>query len=66
VLNYAAYFAEIYRGGIEANPLCYEAALVLGFSGGRPLCAYSAAGVHGIIRPSQRGFTLVRIRRLRW
>ncbi|MDR1933940.1 MAG: amino acid ABC transporter permease [Spirochaetales bacterium] len=34
VLNYAAYFAEIYRGGIEAIPRGqYEAAKVLGFTG---------------------------------
>jgi len=33
VLNYAAYFAEIYRGGIEAIPRGqYEAAKVLGFT----------------------------------
>ncbi|GMO27066.1 MAG: amino acid ABC transporter permease [Termitinemataceae bacterium] len=33
VLNYAAYFAEIYRGGIEAIPKGqYEAAKVLGFT----------------------------------
>jgi polar amino acid transport system permease protein len=33
VLNYAAYFAEIYRGGIQAIPRGqYEAAKVLGFS----------------------------------
>jgi polar amino acid transport system permease protein len=33
-LNYAAYFAEIYRGGIEAIPRGqYEAAKVLGFTG---------------------------------
>ena len=32
-INYAAYFAEIYRGGIEAIPLGqYEAAHVLGYS----------------------------------
>jgi polar amino acid transport system permease protein len=36
VLNYAAYFAEIYRGGIEAIPKGqYEAAKVLGFTGGQ-------------------------------
>lgn len=36
VLNYAAYFAEIYRGGIESMPLGqYEAAEVLGYSKGR-------------------------------
>ncbi len=33
VLNYAAYFAEIYRGGIESiGPGQYEAAKVLGYS----------------------------------
>ena len=33
MINYAAYFAEIYRGGIEAMPVGqYEAAQVLGFS----------------------------------
>lgn len=33
VINYAAYFAEIYRGGIQSIPIGqYEAALVLGFS----------------------------------
>ena len=33
VLNYAAYFAEIYRSGIEAMPVGqYEAAEVLGYS----------------------------------
>ena len=33
VLNYAAYFAEIYRGGIESMPIGqYEAAKVLGYN----------------------------------
>ena len=33
IVNYAAYFAEIYRGGIESIPVGqYEAAEVLGFS----------------------------------
>ena len=33
MLNYAAYFAEIYRGGIESMPVGqYEAAEVLGYS----------------------------------
>jgi len=33
VLNYAAYFAEIYRGGIESIPIGqYEAAKVLGYN----------------------------------
>lgn len=35
-INYAAYFAEIYRGGIESTPLGqYEAAQVLGYSKGQ-------------------------------
>lgn len=33
VLNYAAYFAEIYRGGIESMPVGqYEAAEIMGYS----------------------------------
>lgn len=33
VINYAAYFAEIYRGGIESIPIGqYEAAQILGYS----------------------------------
>lgn len=36
VLNYAAYFAEIYRSGIESMPVGqYEAAKVLGYSKGQ-------------------------------
>ncbi|HAL74260.1 MAG TPA: polar amino acid ABC transporter permease [Clostridiales bacterium] len=36
VLNYAAYFAEIYRSGIESMPIGqYEAAAVLGYSRGQ-------------------------------
>ncbi len=35
-INYAAYFAEIYRGGIASMPVGqYEAAEVLGYSGGQ-------------------------------
>ena len=35
-LNYAAYFAEIYRGGIESMPVGqYEAARVLGYTKGQ-------------------------------
>ena len=35
-VNYAAYFAEIYRGGIESMPVGqYEAAKVLGYSKGQ-------------------------------
>ena len=33
ILNYAAYFAEIYRGGIESMPVGqYEAAKILGYN----------------------------------
>ena len=33
VFNYAAYFAEIYRSGIESMPIGqYEAAKILGYS----------------------------------
>ena len=36
ILNYAAYFAEIYRGGIESIPVGqYEAAQVLGYTKGK-------------------------------
>ena len=36
VLNYAAYFAEIYRSGIESMPVGqYEAARILGYSRGQ-------------------------------
>lgn len=39
VLNYAAYFAEIYRGGIESIPVGqYEAAKVLGYNS--PQCFF--------------------------
>ena len=35
-LNYAAYFAEIYRGGIESMPVGqYEAAKILGYKKGQ-------------------------------
>lgn len=38
-LNYAAYFAEIYRGGIESIPVGqYEAAQVLGYSNTQRFC----------------------------
>lgn len=38
-LNYAAYFAEIYRGGIESMPVGqYEAAQVLGYSKVQTFC----------------------------
>ena len=43
VLNYAAYFAEIYRGGIESMPQGqYEAAKILGYT--KVHKNYSSAG----------------------
>lgn len=39
VLNYAAYFAEIYRGGIESMPVGqYEAAKILGYTKSQTFC----------------------------
>ncbi len=39
VINYAAYFAEIYRGGIESIPQGqYEAAQVLGYTRAQTFC----------------------------
>ena len=36
VINYAAYFAEIFRSGIQSIPAGqYEAAKVLGYTGGQ-------------------------------
>ena len=38
IVNYAAYFAEIYRSGIQSIPRGqYEAAEVLGYSGAQTL-----------------------------
>lgn len=53
VLNYAAYFAEIYRGGIESMPLGqYEAAEVLGYSKGRTFLTIILPQVFKSILPS--------------
>lgn len=52
-VNYAAYFAEIYRGGIEAIPKGqYEAAQVLGFSKGQTFFKIILPQVFKIILPS--------------
>lgn len=52
-VNYAAYFAEIYRGGIEAIPKGqYEAAEVLGFSKAQTLFKIILPQVVKIILPS--------------
>lgn len=52
-INYAAYFAEIYRGGIEAIPRGqYEAAEVLGFSKAETFFKIIIPQVSKIILPS--------------
>ena len=53
VLNYAAYFAEIYRGGIESIPAGqYEAAEVLGFTKFQTFMRIILPQVVKIIMPS--------------
>ncbi|MBE6935605.1 MAG: amino acid ABC transporter permease [Ruminococcaceae bacterium] len=53
VLNYAAYFAEIYRGGIESMPVGqYEAAAVLGYSKPQTFCKIILPQVIKHILPS--------------
>ena len=53
VLNYAAYFAEIYRGGIESIPAGqYEAAEVLGYSKAQTFIRIILPQVIKIIMPS--------------
>ena len=53
VLNYAAYFAEIYRGGIESIPAGqYEAAEVLGYTKTQTFMRIILPQVAKIIMPS--------------
>lgn len=53
VVNYAAYFAEIFRGGIESIPKGqYEAAQVLGYSSGQTFFRIVLPQVIKIIMPS--------------
>lgn len=53
VLNYAAYFAEIYRGGIESIPVGqYEAAEVLGYTKTQTFMRIILPQVVKIIMPS--------------
>lgn len=52
-INYAAYFAEIYRGGIESMPIGqYEAAEVLGFSKSQTFFRIILPQVFKVILPS--------------
>lgn len=53
VLNYAAYFAEIYRGGIESIPVGqYEAAEVLGYTRFQTFMKIILPQVAKVIMPS--------------
>lgn len=53
VINYAAYFAEIFRGGIESmDPGQYEAAQLLGFSKGQTFFRIILPQVFRSILPS--------------
>ena len=53
VLNYAAYFAEIYRSGIESIPKGqYEAATLLGYSKQQTFCKIVLPQVVKIVLPS--------------
>ena len=64
-INYAAYFAEIYRGGIESMPVGqYEAAEVLGYTKAQTFIHVILPQVFKRIMPSitNEVVTLVRIR----
>ena len=62
VINYAAYFAEIYRSGIESMPKGqYEAAEVLGYSR-RRLCAHYLPQVIKRVLPSITNETITLVK----
>ena len=62
-INYAAYFAEIYRGGIEAIPVGqYEAAKVLGYSRGQTFSRIIFPQVIKIILPSITNETITLVK----
>ncbi|MDO5381984.1 MAG: amino acid ABC transporter permease [Eubacteriales bacterium] len=51
-LNYAAYFAEIFRSGVEAIPVGqYEASAVLGYSKPQTFCRIIFPQMMGIVLP---------------
>ena len=63
VLNYAAYFAEIYRGGIEAIPKGqYEAAQVLGYNKVQTFFRIIFPQVLKIITPSVTNETITLVK----
>ena len=63
VLNYAAYFAEIYRGGIESMPKGqYEAAQILGYSKAQTFMRVILPQVIKIILPSITNETITLVK----
>lgn len=63
VLNYAAYFAEIYRGGIESMPKGqYEAAQILGYSKAQTFMRIIFPQVIKIILPSITNETITLVK----
>ena len=63
VLNYAAYFAEIYRGGIESIPNGqYEAAKILGYSKGQTFMRIILPQVVKMILPSVTNETITLVK----
>ena len=61
VLNYAAYFAEIYRGGIESMPQGqYEAAKILGYTKAQTFIRIILPQVIKRILPANETITLVK------
>ena len=63
VLNYAAYFAEIYRGGIESMPKGqYEAAQILGYSKAQTFMRIIRPQVIKIILPSITNETITLVK----
>lgn len=63
VLNYAAYFAEIYRGGIESMPKGqYEAAQILGYSKAQTFMRIIIPQVIKIILPSITNETITLVK----
>ena len=63
VLNYAAYFAEIYRGGIESIPNGqYEAAKILGYSKGQTFMRIILPQMVKVILPSVTNETITLVK----
>ena len=63
VINYAAYFAEIYRGGIESMPKGqYEAAQILGYSKAQTFMRIILPQVIKIILPSITNETITLVK----